>query len=163
MAVDFTLSVQGQARLERQLHGLYVRTGDIHELMDRIGMVLETSTLERFDEERGPDGQKWTPSFRAEQEGGKTLTDTAGLRLSVRYLASADRVEIGSNKIYARAHNEGATITAKSGRGLAFMLGGELRIVRSVKLPKRQFLGLSRDDAEEIEAQFNDYVAEIEQ
>lgn len=161
MAIDFTVTAQGQAPIEHALHGLVERFGDIRPLMERFGSVLETSTIERFDEERAPDGTKWLPSFRAKHEGGKTLTDTARLRLSIRPVASADQVEIGTNVIYARIHQEGGTIRAK-GKALAFTLPGlGLRLATSVTIPARPFLGLSADDRDELAAQVEDYIAEV--
>ena len=40
------------------------------ELNDNIAGILESSTVQRFEEERDPDGKKWKPNLR----GGRILT-----------------------------------------------------------------------------------------
>ena len=41
-----------------------------------LGQTVRESTLERFQQSRGPDGRRWKTSIRAAQTGGKTLVDT---------------------------------------------------------------------------------------
>ncbi|WP_066667353.1 MULTISPECIES: phage virion morphogenesis protein [unclassified Sphingomonas] len=161
MSVALEIRAEGQQDVERKLGQLLIRYGDLTPLMQRIGVHLETTTIERFDLERAPDGARWLPSLRAKQTGGKTLTDTARLKQSIRFIASADRVEIGSNVRYARVHQEGATIRAKGGR-LRFRLPGGLgfRSPEQVVIPARPFLGLSAENREEIPALADDFVAE---
>lgn len=170
--IDLSITAPTLAPLERILAGLVERTGDIEPLMERFGTVLETSTIERFSTERGPDGQKWLPSFRVRatsvgdagpvQPSGKTLTQSGRLKLSIRPVASRDRVEIGTNTIYARIHQLGGTIVPKSAPALTFSLPGIGLIHASrVVIPARPFLGISTDDREELEAQTVDYVAEV--
>ncbi|RHW17198.1 phage virion morphogenesis protein [Sphingomonas gilva] len=155
--------IDGVADLERKLGGLLTRFGNLTPLMDRFGMVLVTSTVERFDDERDPQGDAWLPSIRKQTEGGKTLTDKGLLRLSQTHIASRDQVEWGSNLRYARAHNDGAIIRAKGGGKLRFKLPGALgfRTVDQVVIPQREFLGVSADDREELEAQTVEWVAEV--
>lgn len=163
MAVDHAITAHGAREVERALGGLLARFGDLTPLMERFGIVLETSTIERFDNERAPDGTPWLPSLRAKATGGKTLTDTARLKQSVRFIASPDQVEIGTNVIYARVHQEGATIRAKGDGRLKFRLAGGLgfRSPRQVVIPARPFLGVSADDQEELLGQAADWVAEV--
>ncbi len=159
MAADFRIDARGLHEVERGVAQLVARFGNVQPLMEAFGQVLETSTIERFDEETAPSGERWLPSMRAEEEGGQTLTDTGGLRLSIRYIAGPSQVEIGSNKIYAKIHNDGGMIVAR-GRGLAFTLPGlGFRVVKSVRMPQRQYLGLSAADREELLAQVADYAS----
>ena len=115
-------------------------------MMDEIGDALVTSTKLRFNKETGPDGVKWKASKRAESTGGyrsgKTLTDYGTLKNSIGYEATPTMVAVGSNVIYAHAHQAGSDV----GRGL------------KVKLPKRPYLGITDDDQEEIAAIIVDHI-----
>ncbi|MFZ5746363.1 MAG: phage virion morphogenesis protein [Pseudomonadota bacterium] len=153
---------EGVEMVERVLHGLLVRFGDLEPLMDRLGLVIETQTDERFEAERAPDGTPWKPSIRVREQGGKTLTDSGIGRQSVTHAASADRVEVGTNLIYMVAHQGGATIRPRTARALAFTLPGlGFRMARQVVLPKREWLGLSPDNADELIETAEDWVAEV--
>lgn len=159
MVASIRIDVTGAAPIERQLAGLADAFGDLTDLMEGFGLTLESSVTDRFDSESAPDGSKWTPSIRAKQDGGKTLSDTARLRQSVHSVAGAKQVEVGTNLIYAGVHQFGATIRAKSSKGLRFQLPGGLgwRRIMAVEIPARPFLGLSSDDIEELLAQTEDY------
>lgn len=145
------------------LAALMSRTDDLSPLMERIGMAMEATTIERFDNEEAPDGSSWVQSIRAKETGGKTLTDSARLKQSITYRAGADQVEVGTNVIYAGAHQKGATIRATSGGRLAFKLPGGLgfRTAEEVILPARPFLGISADDELEIAGLAEDYLLEL--
>lgn len=169
--VDLAITAPSIAPLERMLVGLVERTGDISPLMERFGTVLETSTIERFSTERGPDGVKWLPSFKQRAgavgeagplKSGKTLTASGRLKLSIRYVASTDRVEIGTNAVYGRIHQLGGTIVPRSAPALVFSLPG-IGLVHATRviIPARPYLGVSVDDREELEAQAHDYLTEV--
>lgn len=193
MAVGFPLRADGGAEIsargdgaagvEKVMAALVQRFGHIRPLMERFGSVLETSTIERFNDERAPDGSKWLPSMRVratsvgesgpQKPTGKTLTDTGRLKLSIRSIASPAAVETGTNVVYARRHQEGfdgSETVASHKRRMTVMFGLKLKeprevtvpsFVRSGNTPKRAFLGLSGDDREELDAQVVDYVAEV--
>jgi len=145
--------------IERALHAAHARSLDLEPLMDQIGMAMETTTHERFETESDPHGNRWTPSIRAREQGGKTLTYQGHIDNSVTHRAGAEQVEIGSNLIYARIHQEGGTISGKNGN-LKFRLPGALgfRSVESVLIPARPFIGLGGDDALTIEELAGDYL-----
>ena len=71
------------------------------------------------------------------QFGGKTLTLDGFLSDSITYRAGSDQVETGSNLVYARPHQ------------LGWPEGG---------LPQREFLGLGREDEDEIVELAADYL-----
>jgi phage virion morphogenesis protein len=120
---------------------------------------MRTETIERFKKEEDPYGKKWIPSIKASQGGfsikasqggtnirtsrssigGKTLTDTAMLRRSIKSKASSTGFAIGTNKIYARTHQFGDTRVIR----------GKNKSV-SVTIPARPYLGLSNKDIDEI-------------
>ncbi|PIW54594.1 MAG: phage virion morphogenesis protein [Sphingomonadales bacterium CG12_big_fil_rev_8_21_14_0_65_65_10] len=159
MAVQLHITTEGGLEVQRAIGELVDRFGDLTPLMEGFGLTLESATIDRFDQESAPDGSKWTPSIRAREEGGKTLTDSAQLRSSITSIARSQSVEVGTNKIYAGTHQFGATIRPKSADKLAFQLPGGLgfRKVDQVTIPPRPFLGLSVADEEELLAQAEDY------
>ena len=150
MSADFS-------RLKRDLKSL----GDFKPgfLNHKIGEVLVSSTKQRFEDEKGPDGTKWPQSRRA-ASGGKTLSDTARLKNSISYRADATRLEVGTNVIYAGVHQNGMEIKPKTAKFLRFQNGGQWSKKRKVTIPKRPFLGISDDDMEEIDATIVEHVGE---
>lgn len=118
------------------------KLGDTQTLMESVGDALVSGTLKRFDAEEDPTGKKWKPSARASAEGGKTLTDTALLRRSIDYAATPEKVMVGSNLPYARIHQKGG----KTGKG------------HKVNMPARPYLGVSKDDMEEVKETLADFL-----
>ena len=133
---------------------------DMSDLMDMIGMAMETTVEERFAGEHAPDGRPWTPSIRKKVEGGKTLTKSGRLSNSITHNAGSDSVEIGSNLIYAGTHQNGAVIAGNP--DLVFRLPGALgfRRAKSVTIPARPFLGIGGDDETTITELAEDWLAE---
>lgn len=103
-------------------------------LLAEIGEALVSGTLQRFQEGVGPDGEPWEPSQRALATNGKTLVDNADLRNDISSLATADAVYVGSILPYALIHQKGG----KAGRG------------RRVTIKARPYLGVSKEDSQEI-------------
>lgn len=119
---------------------------DLRPVLTDIGAELEGSTVKRFTTNVAPDGTPWKASLRAEKTGTPTLVLSSNLRDSIHYVVEANAVSIGSNLIYAKVHQTGAVITAHGG-ALAFTLyGGSFVTVQSVKIPKREYLGMSAND-----------------
>ncbi|MGH6879282.1 phage virion morphogenesis protein [Hypericibacter sp.] len=131
---------------------------DLEPIMDEIGGMLETSTQMRFERGIGPDGQAWRISLRAAEEHGRTLVDSARLLNSITHAASSNSVEVGTNVIYAAVHQFGATIMAKAGGFLRFMVGGRWARKKSVTIPARPFLGIDNQDRDGIEQILGDHV-----
>lgn len=176
--VSISSRVQGSTAIDARLAALAAANGDLSDLMEGIGLYLESTTLERFETETDPDGKPWEKSQRAKDEGGKTLTDSSRLKASISRRFSASDAEVGTNVIYARPHQYGMddavtvpahtrTINQAFGRplpgGLTIQVGA---FERQMKMPKRSFLGISADDEDEILALAEDYergaVPEIE-
>jgi phage gpG-like protein len=164
MTAQLTLRARDLPRVDHVLAELQRRATDTSPLMDRLGQAAVSDMQERFDTETTPGGARWTPSIRAREEGGKTLTQSARLRQSLTHnVMGRDRVEAGTNVIYAGVHNQGATIRAKSGGKLTFRLPGGLgfRSVDQVIIPQREFIGISDDGEEELISQAEDFLAEV--
>lgn len=170
MSAAIEIRTDGQQEIERRLVSIAAATGDLSPLLADFGMYLESSTIERFDTETAPDGSKWKASIRAKEEGGKTLTDSATLRRSIRHISNGDSVEIGSNLEYAGVHNFGFSGTVqvpghvretstvfgrRLGGPIAFKVGP---FARTMNIPQREFLGLSAEDETELGALTDDYI-----
>lgn len=126
------------------------RLADRKLLMDSIGESLVSGTLDRFQNEETPEGEKWEPSDRAWSEGiqdggfGQTLSDTGILKKSIDYASTSSMVMVGSNVPYAKIHQLGG----KAGRG------------HKVTIPARPYLGVSTADMEEVKATMADFLAD---
>lgn len=156
--VSFTIAAPELPGIEAKLGALLARSSDLSPLMDRIGMAMETTTAERFEDGVAPDGTTWK---KGRKPTGKTLIKDGLLKNSITHRASADRVEIGTNKVYARIHQFGGTIRGKNGGKLTFKLPGLGFIsVDQVIIPARPFLGVSSEDETEIEALTAEYLLE---
>lgn len=163
MAATMELRLRGDGVMEAALGRIIAGFDNIEPLAEIFGTYLEASTIERFDTETAPDGSPWTPSIRARETGGQTLTDSSQLRSSIHHEASNGAVRWGSNKIYARIQNEGGTIRAKGGGKLTFPLPGGLgfRSVDQVTIPARPFLGINAEDEAELVTRAEEYAANL--
>lgn len=127
---------------------------DIKGVLNAMAEGLRTSTVERFTEEKTPEGTPWKPSVRAREEGGKTLTRTAQLKTSIRSEVSDSGLAVGTNDIRAATHQFGdkRTIRARNKRYLTFKIGGQWHKAASVNvsIPARPFLGISKADEQDI-------------
>lgn len=163
MAGTLELRLRGERAFEVALGSIVAGFDNLEPLLADFGVYLESSTIERFDNETGPDGTPWEKSIRAKEEGGQTLTDSSQLRSSIHAEASSGAVRWGSNKIYARIHQEGGTIRAKGGGKLKFKLPGGLgfRSVDQVTIPARPFLGINDEDEVELMTLTELYAARV--
>lgn len=152
--------------------------GDVRRLMKKLGKMkdidlkganlvlaeaLRSSTRQRFKDEVNPDGRKWESSIRATNEGGTTLTDTAGLKNSIKSTADKSGFAVGTNKIYAKTHQFGdeRTIKARTSRGLRFKINGKWVTKKKVdvSIPERAFIGISEEDMQEIKGTLEDLMS----
>lgn len=175
MAGDaFRVDMAHAAGVEASLARLAARFGDMTDLMDIIGMEVESDVHENFEGEHSPVGVPWPPSNRARETGGKTLTDRAHLRNSITHRATASSVEVGTNIIYAARHNQGFSGAEQVGshrRIMRQVFGVKLKTPievtvgahsRQANTPQREFLGISPDGWDGIRGHVADY-AELPQ
>ena len=159
--MDYSIRLEGDVRklMKRLKHYSDL---DKKHITAAMAEAVRTSTLERYKQEKDPEGKKWKSSIRAEAEGGKTLTDTARLRNSIRAKSDASGFTVGTNTIYASTHQ--LTIRAKNSKGLVFKIGDrwirKRQVTVRVKIPARPFLGLSDDDLQEIKGTLEDALGE---
>ncbi len=116
-----------------RLTELQRKINDLTPAMKNVGEYMLLSTDTRFRSETDPYGNKWQPNSprtiarkRAEGRIQKVLQSTGRLRAGISYKADRDSVVIGTNVSYAAKHQLGQGV------------------------PKREFLGVSQKDNEEI-------------
>ena len=109
--VSFRLDAQ---RLQRALGRLHEIGDDMRPLWEDMGEELHLITRDRFDDVRGPDGERWEELLDATiqrkvaaNKHGKILHQDLFLRDSFSYEASSAGVEFGSNRLYAATHQYG--------------------------------------------------------
>lgn len=112
------------------LRRLAVAGGDMEPAFRDIGEALLNSHQERFERQESPDGDRWEPLSdrylaRKKKNRDKILILEGDLRDLLRYQASQDALELGTDRIYGASHQFG-----DDSRGI----------------PARPFLGLSDDD-----------------
>lgn len=130
MSIKITRTGNGILNLTKELG----RIKNFSNMLKEIGDSLESSTKLRFNDGTDPTGKKWEKSDRVKRliERGytkaRTLVKSGALQRSISHKWDSNEVNIGTDVPYAEKHQEG--------------LDG---------LPKREFLGISQKDEQEIE------------
>jgi phage gpG-like protein len=142
------------------------------EIMQDLPDLVSITALNFFKESFYKQGftdntfQKW-PDRKTPGTGRAILTNTSNLRESLRILeATMKKVEIGTSEPYAQIHNDGGIlnipVTAKSRKYFWFMykatgksMWKALALTKkerlTVKMPKRQFIGESKQLNQQID------------
>lgn len=119
-----------------QLLGVTTRLQQQRKLMERVGRGIHADTLLRFRSGKAPGGTPWLP-LKTRQ--GQPLRDTGRLQRSITWAATDQQATIGTNVIYARAHNDG--------------IPG--------KLPRRRFIGIAAPQVELINRIADQWIEEV--
>ncbi len=120
-------------------------------LLDDLGAAVVSQTQRRIGEEKtGPDGERWpawSASHARTRHGNQSLLVASGNLLDTitHMVSGSESVEIGSNLVYAAAHQFGLDMSVVSSR-------------RRVTLPARPYLGLSGDNEADLEAIADDFL-----
>jgi phage virion morphogenesis protein len=152
---------------------------DRRGLMQTVGAVVESQTRKRLaNEKRSPDGtpwEAWSEQYAGTRHGGHSLLEGDGNLIdSLTHEVSADAVEIGSNLIYARIHQDGSgdepvnvpahqrRITKAFGRDLPFPVWANVKAYAfNQNIPARPYLGLSKDNEAELEDVIENFLMEV--
>jgi phage virion morphogenesis protein len=124
-------------------------------MMRAIGVAMVRNTQDRMDGPNDATGKPWAPlkpAYAEMKKGPGILRESLQLQRSLTFITAGGTVIWGSNRIYAAAHQFGATIVPKNAKALVFMLGDRLVRVKKVVLPARPYLGISSEDEADIEA-----------
>ncbi len=150
------------SEIRNALNKVSQKTEHLEPLLFQIGTIIEESTKDRFETETDPAGQKWKPSISAlNGTSRKTLTKDGYLSDGIHFKVSKDKVEVGSNAIYAAIHQLGGTIKPKNKQNLAFKIGKKVILASKVEMPARPFLGISEKDKDVIGRAIKDYMVEV--
>lgn len=146
MQLDVTSKLSA---LSEQLNKAYdALDGDREPLLEAIAGIVEGSTQERFITKTAPDGSAWADLLPATVDAkngrGGVLVDHGDLMKSITGHATPNTVEVGSDRDYAKYHQDGT----KNADG-------------SERMPQRQIFGLSEDDYSDIGELINDFLEDI--
>ena len=160
MADGLVIEVQLTDELTAALGRLAAAGVDMTPAMGDIAGHLADETVGRFESGTGPDGVPWKPSERVLKHGGLTLVDRGDLRGSIRPDWGADYAAAGPEAsggaaVYARIQQEGGTIRPRQAKALHF----NGRIVASVTLPARPYVGWTDGDSDYAVAAIGDYLS----
>lgn len=149
--VSLEVRLQDFAPMMGAMAGVIALGHNPQPMLADIGRYGEESTKLRFQDQTGPDGQKWKPSRRALTDGGLTLVKTTNLMQSITSHATKTDAVWGTNLVYAPIHQTGGTIYPKTAKALAFSLPGiGLVFAHHVTLPARPFIGINDNDRDNI-------------
>jgi len=147
----------------------------IQEIIDRIedkaavhaiiGLTLYDQTVERFENEEGPDGNDWhdlrplTLSNRRNAAG--ILRDRGELFRSIHHKSSASQAEVGTNlnhpKVWVMQH--GANIKPRRGTHLRIPNGKNGYVFsKGVTIPARPYIGIGQKDEEVLREELVAYL-----
>ncbi|SNY91392.1 Phage virion morphogenesis family protein [Cohaesibacter sp. ES.047] len=138
---------------------------DEAELLDAVGAIGVSQSQRRIsDEQAGPNGEAW-PALNPEYAKGKRgaggiLEGEGDLITSMDHVVGSGEVSWGSPLVYAAIHHFGGVITPKNAEKLVFQLGGRTIVADAVTIPERPYLGISQDNAAEIEDTALIFIAE---
>lgn len=138
MRVEITLDSE---EMQKLLENIETKAKDMSDAMQAIAFLGEQQMEDSFQTETAPDGTAWTPSWRKQEQGGKTLTKDGNLRRSASSEFDGESVQWGVGMMYGAIHQFGGTISAKNGGKLKFSTpDGGFAMVDSVTIPARPFL-----------------------
>ncbi|WP_319530828.1 phage virion morphogenesis protein [uncultured Cohaesibacter sp.] len=157
------------ASADQEIRRLIDKIEDKAAIHRVIGMALYNQTMERFEREESPDGNKWAPltpltlSNRRQSRG--ILRDSGELMRSIHFEASSSRAEVGTNlnhpKVWVMQH--GATIKPRRFNSLRIPVAGGAEgfvFSKGVKIPARPYIGIGRQDEEAIREELEGYLGE---
>lgn len=130
------------AEARKLLNELRDRMGNIEPVMDAVGQVYLSGVLQRFVDQKAPDGTPWKPLSpvtldrrRKKGRGAQILRDTGRLMNSLSYKTSGNTVTVFTNVKYAGTHQYGFK-----------------------KIPARPFLGINDADNDAVLEVMNGYL-----
>lgn len=140
---------------------------DRTELLQGLGALVESQTKRRIENEKtAPDGTPWpawTASYAYQRPSGTSLLQSSNhlLQSIINEVDATESVAVGSPLEYARIQNEGGTTSPhviRPTNGKALRIPGVDHPLRQVnhpgsRIPARQFLGISSENQDEIEAE----------
>jgi phage virion morphogenesis protein len=162
-AVELGLrDIEGLARI---LNGATLGPDDRAQLLHDIGAEMVSQTQERFDTQKDPAGNTWKALAQKTRDyymqnglgKGSLLVQSGYLRDTVTSQVSDSwSVLVGATMVYAAIHQWGGEIVPKTAPYLSVPGYGKLK---QVNIPARPYLGVSSQDAADIAAIAQKFVA----
>ena len=161
---DIKIELGNAGPVTDALQRLLTAAGDLRPALKNVGEYEAQATKDRIVAGVSPDGTPFAPLnplyAKVEKKGPGILRGASGDLASIVYQLAGDAaVEIGNSVVYGAIHQFGGVIKAKNAPALVFSLGGDLVAVKSVTIPARPYLGVSKDDEAEILAIVADHLA----
>ena len=130
------------------------RVGDQRRLgegLAYVGGLVVSQTQRRLAEDKSsPDGDAWaawSPGYAETRKKGSKLLEASGaLITSMAWDVTSDELRVGTNLVYAALHQFGGTDDMAPG---------------PAAVPARPFLGVSPDDAADIEDAMGDWLSTV--
>ena len=169
------LTIRGLTEAQSAIEALQRALSDKKTILRQIGEELVASTDERFVSMQSPSGEQWKPlhprTIRQKRNKQKILTERGLLRGSIHYELNGDTLEVGTDRKYGAIHQFGGVLkipartqTVKigtKGKNKGRFMKAKSKAAHAIErtftipahdvtIPARPFLGLSRDDKEEI-------------
>ena len=134
---------------------------EFDELLDGLARMGQQQTQRRIEDEKTtPEGAAW-PLTR---DGRKALFVTGThLYRSIDHAASASEARWGTGWIGAKVHQFGAVIRPKDAKALSFTVGGKRVVAKKVTIPARPYLGVSEQNARDLEAAAMTFIERVVQ
>jgi len=123
---------------------------EFHELLDGLARMGQQQTQRRIESEKTtPDGKAWPLT-----QDGRPALFVSGTHLyrSIDHEAGATQARWGSGWIGAKVHQFGAVIVPKEAKALHFLLDDLDVFAKKVTIPARPYLGISAQNALDLEA-----------
>lgn len=152
--------------VQQALDNLSRRLSDMSPVMNRVAQVMEEGTRKHFEEERGPDGQKWKPladstllAYMRRASPGGLLTKRGNTRAKAIKALAQKKILRDSGDL---SHLLGRQVTASSAQlssnmkyAATHQFGDDKR-----NIPARPFFGFSEAITAGIVAAAQDYITE---
>lgn len=148
MGATYTIETDGLEEVQSAIKRLGLRPADTLAWRKDMGEQFVLNVADRFATGTAPDGSQWPESERVKRDGGQTLLDHGRLRDSVHYSPAGGDLEISTNDIRSRVHNDGVTILGAFGK-------------IDVHMPKRTFMpefAGGDTDSQYIESSFESFI-----
>ena len=121
--------------INEKLNELAKRAKNLKPALREIGHIMQHYVSENFETEGRQSGEKWADwkdSYKDYRKkinkgNGQILQLFGELKESIDYKTSNDEVILGTDKDYARIHNEGGFVRKRGGKGL-------------FEMPKREYM-----------------------
>ncbi len=141
MSVAIEIDLKVSKKLARAMSRL--SRMNTRDLLDQVGNMVANQTKFRLQKEKtDPDGHawpEWSEDYAKTRHGNQSLLISSGaLQGSIEHELQSNQVDVGSNLKYAATHQFGR--------------GG---------IPARPYLGVSRANAEDIDAMMEDWFEDL--